>query len=239
MTSEIFKDRVSGTTIFIAQSGREALEFLEKEKPDMCVVDFDLPDSDGITLIGLMRKVYSGPILLTAYPDPTVKKAVEQNLFTQNDAGAYVRKPIKFADLSEKIEEFLLEKRRIGKRFDLGDEMDTMIIGKGAGRGKRAPKVTGQIVNVSLGGVCVEVEELIKLSKDEEMTVLMSLPSAAEIKARAKSTGGAKKPSKQAETKIKCKVAWIDKKNLQVGLMFNRLTDVQKKGVEALLRANF
>jgi CheY-like chemotaxis protein len=242
MTSEIFKDRISGTIIRIAKTGKEALEKLAEEKPDMCVVDFDLPDADGITLIALMRKTFSGPILLTAYPDPVVKAAVEADLFAQNDSGAYVRKPIRFDDLADKIERFILDKHRIGKRFDLDLEMDTMVIGKGAGRGKRAPKVTGQIINVSLGGVCVAIDEMMKLKKDEEMTVLMALPSAPAAKSRTKTAVKAKpkkKSKKAVDTKIKCQVCWVDRKNLQVGLKFNRLTDVQKRGVEALLRDNY
>jgi hypothetical protein len=129
----------------------------------------------------------------------------------------------------------------LGKRFDLDLAMDTMVIGKGAGRGKRAPKVAGEIINVSLGGVCVEISEPMKMKKDEEMTVMMSLPVASAAvkkkttarKAPAKKARGSKKA---AETKIKCKVCWVDRKNLKVGLAFSRLTDVQRRGVETLLR---
>lgn len=243
MSSEVFKDKITGSVITIAANGQECLDALAIEKPDMCVVDFDLPDVDGVTLIEAMRKVYKGPILLTAYPDPIVKKAVESDLFGYNDSGAWIPKPVKFNILAEKIEQFLLDKHRLGKRFDLDLSMETMVIGKGAGRGKRAPKVTGEIVNVSLGGVCVEIHEPMKMKKDEEMTVMMSLPLTpsgnVKKKTTAKKTGTkSRKPRKGAETKIKCKVCWIDRKSLKVGLMFNRLTDLQKKGVEALLRDN-
>ena len=39
------------------------------------------------------------------------------------------------------------------------------------------------------------------------------------------------------ESKIKATVAWIDKKSGKVGIQFAKLTDVQKRSLEELLRA--
>ena len=47
MTSEIFKDKMSGTIVDVAQSGKETIEYLADKTPDLCVIDFDLPDVDG------------------------------------------------------------------------------------------------------------------------------------------------------------------------------------------------
>ena len=243
MSSEVFKDKIPGACILVANSGKQCLEVLQTEKPDMCVVDFDLPDADGVALINAMRKTYRGPILLTAYPDANVESAVLTDLFAFNDAGAWIQKPVKFDALSEKIDQFLLDKHRLGKRFNVeGMEMETLVIGKGAGRGKRAPKVSGRIVNLSLGGVCVEIDEHMAMKGGEEMTVALDLPPVQLKPKRKTKTTAAKKKTKKAksaaEAKIKCKVCWVDKKNLQVGFAFNRLTEVQKKGLESLLRSS-
>jgi CheY-like chemotaxis protein len=262
MSSEVFKDKIAGATILVAANGRQCLEVLANSKPDMCVVDFDLPDVDGVTLIAAMRKTYSGPILLTAYPDKIVEQAVNTELFAYNDSGAWIPKPVKFDALSEKIDRFLLDKLRLGKRFDL--EIQTLLIGKGAGRGKRAPKVSGKILNISLGGACIEVDEPAKMKGGEEMTVTFTIPAdptalrtvkvapapkkaEGKLAAAAKGKAGAKptlttkaaKPEKVAgiESKLKGTVAWIDKKSGKVGLQFAKLTDVQKKSLEGLLRA--
>ena len=87
MSSEVFKDKLPGSVVHVAGTGKECLELLVQVKPDMCVVDFDLPDADGVTLITAMRKLYKGPILLTAFPDKIVKDAVDADLFAFNDAG--------------------------------------------------------------------------------------------------------------------------------------------------------
>ena len=75
MTSEVFKDKIPGTVVHVSSSGKEAVEFLKENEPNLCVVDFDLPDVDGPSLVEAMRKLYSGPILMTAYPDAMVKEA--------------------------------------------------------------------------------------------------------------------------------------------------------------------
>lgn len=256
MSSEVFKDKITGATILVSTTGRQTLEILATAKPDMCVIDFDLPDTDGVTLIAAIRKIYSGPILLTAYPDKIVQQAVNTELFAFNDAGAWIPKPVKFDVLSEKIEKFLLEKLRLGKRFDL--EIETLLIGKGAGRGKRAPKVTGKIRNISLGGACIELDNAAHVTGGEEMMVTFTVPADAtllrpkEIVAPTKKViakAGMKpvqeKPTlttKMAKTggtesKIKATVAWIDKKSGKVGIQFGKLSDVQKRSLEELLRA--
>ena len=250
MSSEVFKDKVTGATILVAGTGRQALDILQLHKPDMCVVDFDLPDVDGVTLIAAMRKTFKGPILLTAYPDKIVNDAVSSDLFAFNDAGGWVPKPVKFDVLSAKIDQFLLDKHRLGRRFDT--LLETLVIGKGAGRGKRSPKVTGRITNISLGGACIELDEPMRMKGGEEFTVSVELPAdggAPIIKpviaaptqptAKAKAAAGkiaTVKKAKMTEQKIKCTVAWIDKKCTRAGIMFGRLTDVQKKAIEDLLR---
>jgi len=246
MSSEVFKDKIPGANILVATTGRQCLEILAGEKPDMCVVDFDLPDTDGVTLIGAMRRNYRGPILLTAYPDRIVEEAVKSDLFAFNDAGAWVPKPVKFDVLSEKIDRFLLDKYRLGRRFDM--RLETMIIGKGAGRGKRSPKATGRIINISLGGACIELDEPMKIRGGEEMMVALPLLDELELvlnqslaKKPAQTKGRqaltTKKPKSTEGARIKCTVAWVDKKLTKTGVQFGRLTDEQRKGLEELLRA--
>jgi CheY-like chemotaxis protein len=244
MSSEVFKDKIAGATILVATTGKQCLEVLSQTNPDMCVVDFDLPDTDGIVLITAMRKTYKGPILLTAFPDKNVEEAAKSDLFAWGDAGGWVPKPVRFEALADKIDKFLLDKHRIGKRFDIS--IETIIIGKGAGRGKRAPKANGKITNLSLGGCCIELDSPIKFKNGEEMTVSLNLPQndvntatsdKSSLRSRAASTTKAKVSEEAADSKIKCTVAWIDKKCIRAGIQFNKLTDIQKKGLEQLLRA--
>lgn len=255
MTSEVFKDKIPGAIVLVAKTGQEALDILRDKQPDMCVIDFDLPDADGVTLSTGLREVYKGPILLTAYPDRIVSEAVTENLFGFADAGGWLSKPINVEELNAKIEKFLLEKHRLGKRFTTS--LMTQIIGKGAGRGKRSPKVKGKIVNLSIGGACVQLEKPMTSKMSEEITLSFALPAEpTPVKAAAKAptTKGAKpiKPSakelaalkrkgattavKGEENKIKAKIAWTKKGGTMAGIQFNRLTPVQKKVLETYIK---
>src|SRR5437016_2877897 len=137
MTSEVFKDRIQGSIVLVARSGQEVLALLQQNRPELCVVDFDLPDVDGVTLVGIMRELYSSPILLTAHPHGVVADAVNSDLFGFDDASGWLPKPINVEVLNKKIDAFLLERRRIVSRYST--ELGMQVIGKGAGRGKRAP----------------------------------------------------------------------------------------------------
>lgn len=225
MTSEVFKDKMSGTIVDIAQSGKETIEYLTEKTPDLCVIDFDLPDVDGPSLIEAMRKVFSGPILMTAYPDAMVEKAVTDHLFACNDASAWVPKPIDFDDLSAKVDRFLLDGYRLGKRFQ--SDIETQLVGKASGRGKRAPKIGGRVVNLSLGGARVRVEGALKIKKAQELTMSLALPVLDPRKSVAERlTVG--------ETKIRATIAWAA--GGEIGLRFMRLTDLQKRGLENYFR---
>lgn len=251
MSSEVFKDKITGAQILVATTGKHCLEILAENKPDMCVVDFDLPDVDGVTLIHAIRKIYQGPILLTAYPDKSVEQAVSEGLFAFNDAGAWLAKPVKFDTLSAKIDQFLLDKFRLGRRFYC--DMQTLMVGKGAGRGKRAPKITGRVTNISLGGACIELASPTKLQLGEEITVTLALPFAGAsaqakpvkssltkklfpLKSAASKSKSKAEEEESPEAKVRCTVAWMDRKHTKAGVAFARMTEIQKKALETLLR---
>lgn len=230
MTSEVFKDKIMGTVVDVATTGKDALQYLTEKRPDLCVVDFDLPDVDGPALVEAMRKIYDGPILMTAFASDIVKQAVEDNLFTCNDASQWIRKPVSFEDLAEKIDRFLIGKYRLERRFDT--TFNTQLVGKATGRGKRAPKVGGTVVNISMGGACVKLDGSLKMKKAQELTMSIEIPEP-KGKSTTKKKGGA---SAAAEAKIKAKVAWISPKG-EIGLQFAKLSDLQRKVLENFFKS--
>ena len=243
MTSEIFKDKMPGTSVIIAGTAAECLEKVKEEKPDLVLVDFDLPDADGPSLVMALRKVYKGPILMSAFPDPTVRKLAEEALFTSNDAGAWLKKPIKFDELGVLIEKFLVEGQRLGRRFDT--ELESKLIAKAAGRGKRAPKVNGIVTNISLGGAKLLIESPTEFEAQQEVTLSVQIPKNVELKIEASSKTKKKTTKKTttksrttptSETKFKAEIAWYTKR--AVGVRFTKLSDIQKKGLESYLRGS-
>ena len=235
MTSEVFKDKIIGTQILVAGNGEDTLEILKTTTPDLCVIDFDLPDVDGASLIVEIRKNYNGPILMTAYPDDIVKKAVASLLYPFNDASDWIAKPINSDLLSEKINKFLTKGHRLGRRFD--SEIESILIAKALGRGKRTPKVNCKIINLSMGGACIHLDSESTVKKSQEFTMMMTLPKKKSSLPKNQSKKKTASRPKNVETKIRATVAWTAPKG-KIGLRFEKLTDSQRKGLEELFRSH-
>lgn len=89
--------RVSG-----ARAASQAIEFLNREKPEMIILDLSLPDTDGLTLVRRLRadpRSVEIPVLaVTFYPER----------YTREDAiaagcDAYVVKPISTRTLPDLV----------------------------------------------------------------------------------------------------------------------------------------
>ena len=178
MTSEVFKDKIPGAIVSHSANAKDAMAYLalkkDKDAPDLVVVDFDLPDADGVSLVRELRKTFKGPIFLTAFANDVVKHAVAEELFHYNDSCQWISKPVRFDNLDKKIEQFLFNRYRLGRRFDV--DFTTLLVGKGAGRGKRAPKFDGKTTNISLGGAGVDLASPCKLKIGDELVISMAVP---------------------------------------------------------------
>jgi CheY-like chemotaxis protein len=179
MTSEVFKDKIPGSIVSFSLTAKDGLMHLQskqaKELPDALVVDFNLPDADGVMLIKELRKFYKGPIFMTAYPDKIVDMAVQEELFHYHDACCWVPKPVRYEALEARIEQFVVNRHRLGKRFEV--DFPSLLVGKGEGRGKRAPKFDGKLINISMGGLCVSFKDAAKMKLNDEFTVTMGVPA--------------------------------------------------------------
>lgn len=247
MSSEVFKDKIPGSVVLVASNGADALRIAAEAKPDICLVDFDLPDVDGPALILELRKIFSGPILMTAYPDENVKKSVLDDLFAFADASAWIKKPVRFEELSTQIDKYLVERRRTGRRFKL--ELPTEVLAKAGASAKRASKVPARILNLSMGGACLQIENAISMKKKQELTIAIQFLSQKERAKLSKSSAKPKSPKagvpkapKSAEikksapeTKFKATVAWATRDG-QVGLQFAKLTEAQQRELENFLK---
>ena len=94
-----------GFEVILARDGDVGLEKAKKEKPDLIILDVEMPRMNGYTFIVELRKDESAkviPILvLTAHEEV-------QPVFELKGVKGYLLKPIDFDKLFEKIEKALL-----------------------------------------------------------------------------------------------------------------------------------
>jgi two-component system response regulator (stage 0 sporulation protein F) len=98
--------KVEGYEVLTARNGKEAIEQLEKGKPDLIILDIVMPVMDGIEALGrIVGKDRKIPIILnSSYP------GYRQD-FMSWAADAYITKSIDLGELKNKVRE-LLEKGR-------------------------------------------------------------------------------------------------------------------------------
>ena len=109
---DLYKDVLvdEGYEVLTAKNGKEALQKLEREKPDLIVLDIVMPKMDGMEALGrIIGKDKTIPIILhTSHPG-------YQEDFMSWAADAYILKSTNLQELNEKIRE-LLEKNGSRKK---------------------------------------------------------------------------------------------------------------------------
>jgi CheY-like chemotaxis protein len=74
-------------TLIVADSGARACSAASASPPDLYIIDLDLPDTDGITLAGLLKAIHGAPVLIvSAYAEAVKGSAL--------GAHAYLAKPL-------------------------------------------------------------------------------------------------------------------------------------------------
>jgi two-component system KDP operon response regulator KdpE len=91
--------RSRGYEVFSAMSGRAGLDAVDRDKPDLIVLDLGLPDMDGVDVCRQMRESTGVPILVLS------ARGAEGDKVAALDAGAddYVTKPFGAEELLARI----------------------------------------------------------------------------------------------------------------------------------------
>jgi len=99
--------KAEGYEILTAQNGREAIQQLEENKPDLIILDIVMPVMDGMEALGrIVGKDRKIPVILnTSYPG-------YRDDFMSWAADAYVTKSIDLTELKNKVRD-LLEKKKV------------------------------------------------------------------------------------------------------------------------------
>ena len=87
-----------------SQSGKEALEILKSERPDLVLLDVVMPDFDGVDTLAEIRKIYPdlAVIMITAYTSN--KRIIEAEEY---GVTGFFRKSSDFSHAAKMIKTFL------------------------------------------------------------------------------------------------------------------------------------
>ncbi len=236
MTSEILKDHVSGVVIEVVGSGKGCLELASKKTYDLIIIDFDLPDADGVTLAKLIRNQYDGPILLTAFDDEVVQNAIKTEMFVYSDICSLVSKPIVSADFVAKINKFLLKKHSIRKRFatDLPIEISQPSLKKT----QKGAVVKGKMVHMSISGAGIKIPVPFQGKLGDEVSLTLDFRKPPSSKKTKEKESQNEDKSETNLTKIKAQLVWLDKTKKKAGFKFSNLSEKTLKEVESVLRSS-
>lgn len=94
-----------GYRVLIAKNGLEAVEMIEKNKPDVILADLEMPKMNGFELIETVRKNHDKaqmPIIVIS--SRTAEK--HRKMAEQLGANAFIGKPYKEEELLERIRQY-------------------------------------------------------------------------------------------------------------------------------------
>lgn len=99
-------------------NGREALENLAEDQPDVVVLDLKMPGMDGLDVLRRIRIDYPEVEVVILTGHGSTEAGMEG---VSLGAFAYLVKPVKLVELVEKVEEALQWRRSAGRRPTSGD----------------------------------------------------------------------------------------------------------------------
>ncbi|NVM05185.1 MAG: sigma-54-dependent Fis family transcriptional regulator [Candidatus Helarchaeota archaeon] len=107
-----------------AESGMQALEILDKDKPEVILLDIKMPRMDGITLLKKLKEKYEDipVVIITAYA--TVENAVES---MKEGAYDYVMKPFPPEKISYLLKRIIEHQKLIKENIRLQEEKKTFL----------------------------------------------------------------------------------------------------------------
>jgi len=114
---QTLKDRLemNDYQVFTAGNGQEGLEWFERERPDVILLDVIMPIIDGLTMLETLRARPDGQdvsvIMLTA-------RSQAQDIARANTAGIddYIVKPFDLSELLEKIETLVEQRKALARQ---------------------------------------------------------------------------------------------------------------------------
>lgn len=105
-----FRLKKEGYEVIKALDGREALEKIEKYRPDMVISDIMMPYVSGLELVGIIREKYKDEIAIIVLTSMGQEDVVLEAF--ELGADDFIPKPFSPNELSLRIKRFLIKKNK-------------------------------------------------------------------------------------------------------------------------------
>ena len=127
-----------GFKVVEASTGLEVLDLLDKEKPDMCLLDIMMPDMDGLTALKNLRQKSNIPVLMITARTADAERILGLNI----GADDYICKPFNPLEVAARVKAFMRryydlgagnikEEAEVLKAMDLELDTDKCLLTKG------------------------------------------------------------------------------------------------------------
>ncbi len=110
---------LDGYTVLTALDGRSGLEIAKTHRPDLIILDLNLPDIDGIKTCQIIRREFDFPIIMLTARDRVSDKV----LGLECGADDYIVKPFNFLELSARIKSIFkrMERSLVNDHYEFRD----------------------------------------------------------------------------------------------------------------------
>ena len=127
-----------GFKVVEASTGLEVLDLLDKEKPDMCLLDIMMPDMDGLTALKNLRQKSNIPVMMITARTADAERILGLNI----GADDYICKPFNPLEVAVRVKAFMRryydlgagsikEDKEVLKAMDLELDTDKCLLTKG------------------------------------------------------------------------------------------------------------
>ena len=127
-----------GFKVVEASTGLEVLDLLDKEMPDMCLLDIMMPDMDGLTALKNLRQKSNIPVMMITARTADAERILGLNI----GADDYICKPFNPLEVAARVKAFMRryydlgagnikEEAEVLKAMDLELDTDKCLLTKG------------------------------------------------------------------------------------------------------------
>ncbi len=105
-----FRLKKDGHTILIARDGREAIELIDANVPDLVITDIMMPYSSGMEIVGFLKQKYDNRIKVIILSGMGQENVILEAF--RLGADDYITKPFSPSELSVRVNRFVAGMKR-------------------------------------------------------------------------------------------------------------------------------